>query len=111
MPTIDEEVSLELEHATNSCRMELVSTQAKYYMLIIKNLYMTYLKKYENIESYTKEELLEMLKIVENTVNELETESMIDGTRKYDMRESLEFIQECIHRVMVKYGFKNWVIE
>lgn len=111
MPTIDEEVSLELEYATNRCRMELVSLQAQYYTFIIKSLYMTYLKQYEDIESFSKKELLEMLEYLEEVVGVVETESMIDGTQKYDVRESLPFIQECIHRVMDRYGFKDWVIE
>ena len=110
MSNVDEEVSLELELATNRCRMELVSIQAQYYMLIIKGLYIKYLKQNENIEKFTKEELLEMLQAVENTVNDLETESLIDGTAKYDMRESLPFITECITRVMGKYGFVEWEI-
>jgi len=110
MPSIDEKISAELEIQTNNCRMELVSLQAQYYMLIIKNLYMKYLKQYENIELYNKVELLEMLQVVENTVNELEMESMIDGTQKYDMRESLPFIEECMRRVMYRYGFSGWII-
>lgn len=111
MVSIYEEVSLELELATNRCRMELVSVQAQYYMLIIQNLYLTYLKKYENIELYTKAELEEMLQVVENTVNELEIESTIDGEVKYDKRESLSFIQESISRVMDQYGFSGWIID
>ena len=50
MPGVDEKISAELEIQTNKCRMELVSLQAQYYMLIIKNLYIKYLKQYENIE-------------------------------------------------------------
>ena len=111
MSAIDEELSAELEIQTNNCRMELVGMQAQYYMLIIKNLYIKYLKQHESIELYSKDELLEMLQTVEETVNELETESMIDGTQKYDMRESFVFIEECMHRVMHRYGFSGWIIK
>jgi len=111
MPSIDEKLSAQLEVKTNNCRMELVSLQAEYYMLIIKSLYMKYLKQYESIEVYTNDELLEMLQTVEDTVNALETESMIDGTQKYDMRESMPFIEECMYRVMQSYGFSGWIIK
>jgi len=110
MLSIDEKVSTQLEIQTNNCRMQLLSLQAQYYMLIIKNLYMKYLKQYENIALYSEDELLEMLQTVEDTVNELETESMIDGTQKYDMRESLAFIEECMQRLMNRYGFSGWII-
>lgn len=111
MPSIDERLSAQLEAQANNCRMELLSLQAEYYMLIIKNLYMKYLKQYENIALYSEDELGEMLQAVEDTVNALETESMIDGTRKYDLRESLPFIEECMRRVMYKYGFSGWLIK
>ena len=111
MLSVDEKLSAQLEIQTNNCRMELVSLQAEYYMLIIKNLYLKYLKQYENIALYGENELLEMLLAVEDTVNELETESMIDGTQKYDMRESMPFIEECMYRVMHRYGFSGWIIK
>jgi hypothetical protein len=90
--------------------MELLNAQGKYFMLIMKNLFLTYLREYENIALYSKEELEDMLQTLENAVNELEQESNLYGEAKYDMKDSLPFIQESIGRVMQKYNFKGWVI-
>lgn len=110
MLTIDKEVSLELEHETNRCRMELVTLQSQYYMLIIQNIFIENLKKHENIELYSKNELLDMLKTLENIVYELEAESSIEGMQKYNMSNSLPFIDESLQRMMHKHGFSGWKI-
>ena len=108
MSSVDEELSLELSYKTNVCRMELVEIQSKYYMLIIKNLYLTFLRRNENIDLYSREELLDMLQMVENTVDELETESTIQGMQKYEITNSSVFIEQCMQRVMKHYNFSNW---
>ena len=111
MSSIYEEISLELKHETNRCRMELVSMQDQYYMLMIKNLFVTYLKHNENIELYSKKEISEMMNFLGDTMEEIGVESRIDGTQKYDIKETWPFIQECMKRVMKKYGFTDWVME
>ena len=105
---IYEDVREELKHETNRCRMELVCMQDQYYTLIIKNLFVTYLNDNENIALYSKQELLDMLEYLGNTVEEVGIESRIDGTQTYDINESWPYIKECIQRVMQKYGFKDW---
>ena len=110
MRNIDEEISLKLERDTNRCRMELVSLQSRYYMLIIQKLFMENLKKHENIALYSKYEILDMLNNLETIVYDLETESTIDGLQKYEMSNSLPFIDESLQRIMDKYGFTGWEI-
>lgn len=110
MTKIEEEIRLELEHSTNRCRMELVSIQTQYYVLIIQKLFLENLKRHENIELYSKNELLDMLKTLENIIYELESESTVDGMQKYTMSNSSPFIDEALKRVMDRYGFSGWNI-
>lgn len=110
MTTTHEEISLELEQETNRCRMELVSLQSHYYKLIIQKLFIENLRKNENITLYSKVELKSMLHALEEIIDELEAESTIDGVQKYEMGNSLPFIDESLARVMKKYSFSGWEI-
>lgn len=106
-----EEFALEIERATNSCRVELLSVQAKYYRLIIQGVFFRYFRMYERVELYSKEELHTILNALEDIIEQLETESSIDGTPKYDVLQSREFIYECMRRMIQKYNFSDWILE